>query len=161
MTKLATAIETVSAFLAAELEMRKDSGLKAYIAEARRAVKAFDAIAKSAKKHRWPETVLRVRCRRSGRGTSRMVSMARVDLAHHGEQILRRFRRKPCRAGGFSSIMSSSLTLRFGGSGSFHHFHIRLVLAGSFSYAVFSAGVCQGRVQGPMPVRSSGIVMSW
>ena len=50
MTKLATAVETVSAFLAAELEMRKDSGLKAYIAEARRAVKAFDTIAKAAKK---------------------------------------------------------------------------------------------------------------
>jgi DNA-binding phage protein len=50
MTKLAIAIETVSAFLAAELETRKDSGLKAYIAEASRAVKAFEIIATAAKK---------------------------------------------------------------------------------------------------------------
>ena len=50
MTKLAIAIETVSAFLAAELETRKYSGLKPYIAEASRAVKAFDTIASAAKK---------------------------------------------------------------------------------------------------------------
>ena len=49
MTKVAIAIETVSAFLAAELETRKDSGLKAYIAEAGRAVKAFATIAKAAR----------------------------------------------------------------------------------------------------------------
>lgn len=50
MANLAIEIETVSAFLTAELETRKDSGLKAYIAEASRAVKAFKTVAKAAKK---------------------------------------------------------------------------------------------------------------